>query len=490
MALVQPVIYFIIFILFTLILINIWRRRKLYILSWQLPGPVAFPLIGNALVFMCKEEDIFEQAINVTRNYPQSPIRFWLGPKLIVLFQHVAHAERIMTSTNFLTKDPIYKFMKTFNGEGLITGSGDKWKRDRKLMSPIFKFEFVSQYFPIILDKSNRLVEKLVEEIDKPTFDIRLYLHRCVADYVSETILGIPLNTLEGEMDVFLKAIARTYTIIHARIIKVWLQIEWIFRLTKFHKEQEEAKDIYFDVIKTAINQTRNRKGRQEETKKNNISFTSFILYLQENHKNYATDKEVVHHLSTIFSASEDTITVICSFALVLFGMYPNIQNKVVEELEEILGNSNRDIQLEDIEKLNYLEMCIKDVLRLFPIAPFIMRMSSKAMRIECCSCVINIYAIHRDTNLWKYPNDFYPEHFLPQEVKKRHNFAFLPFSGGLRSCLGRQYAFLSMKTTLATVLRNFIIESDGKLADKKLKTDISVRFKDDLYPVRIKRRY
>lgn len=90
-----------------------------------------------------------------------------------------------MTSTNFLTKDPIYKFMKTFNGEGLITGSGDKWKRDRKLMSPIFKFEFVSQYFPIILEKSNRLVEKLVEEIDKPTFDIRLYLHRCVADYVS-----------------------------------------------------------------------------------------------------------------------------------------------------------------------------------------------------------------------------------------------------------------------------------------------------------------
>lgn len=79
---------------------------------------------------------------------------------------------------------------------------------------------------------------------------------------------------------------------------------------------------------------------------------------------------------------SEDTITVICSFALVLFGMYPNIQNKVVEELEEILGDSNRDIQLEDIEKLNYLEMCIKDVLRLFPIAPFIMRMSSKSTRI------------------------------------------------------------------------------------------------------------
>lgn len=58
----------------------------------------------------------------------------------------------------------------------------------------------------------------------------------------------------------------------------------------------------------------------------------------------------------------------------------------------------------------------------------------------ECCSCVINIYAIHRDTNLWKYPDDFYPEHFLPQEIKKRHNFAFLPFSGGLRSCLGNEY--------------------------------------------------
>lgn len=71
---------------------------------------------------------------------------------------------------------------------------------------------------------------------------------------------------------------------------------------------------------------------------------------------------------------AEDTITVITSFALVLLGMYPEIQNKVVDEIHSVLGRTKRNIEEVDLSKLEYLDMVIKEVLRLFPIAPFIIR--------------------------------------------------------------------------------------------------------------------
>ncbi|KAJ8976118.1 hypothetical protein NQ317_019383 [Molorchus minor] len=82
--------------------------------------------------------DLFERAVKTISKYP-SPMRFWFGLKFCIIITDVVQAEKIMSSAKFALKDQqMYKFMAEFNGEGLISGSGPKWKRDRRLMMPLF----------------------------------------------------------------------------------------------------------------------------------------------------------------------------------------------------------------------------------------------------------------------------------------------------------------------------------------------------------------
>ncbi|KAJ8921983.1 hypothetical protein NQ315_008620 [Exocentrus adspersus] len=450
------------------------NNKEIFFLSWQLPGPPAWPIFGNAFAFLCKDEDLFERAVSFTSAY-SSPMRFWFGPKFCIVITDVVQAEKVMSSIKFATKDKqMYKFMAVFNGEALISGSGPKWKRDRRLMSPLFLKRNVIQYFPYILHHMKILVKLLEEKVDQPTFNIEHLIHRCATDFVNETIIGVETNAQGGEMENFLENLTRMYTVVYARMVKVWLQVEWIFRFTKYKKLQEDGKSVLHGFFRQAIE---TNKQTHVCTTKDDESFRNLLqqmLDIRNDVPDFATDEELVHHLSTLYSASEDTVTTISSFALVLLGMYPNIQNKVVEEIFSVVGD--RDVEEADLVKLTYLDMVIKDVLRLFPIAPFIAREASQDFQLEMARS-------------GKRPNEFYPEHFLPEAVSKRHPYAFLPFSAGPRGCLGKPYAYMAMKIILVTILQRYAVEADGKLEDKPLKNDISVRFKDEIYPIRIRKR-
>lgn len=168
-----------------------------------------------------------------------------------------------------------------------------------------------------------------------------------------------------------------------------------------------------------------------------------------------------------------------------------------------MLGD-NESFGRDDLKKLYYTTMVIKEVSRLFPVAPFIVRevtedfpiglflnfilsrftpliklyyfSTDKVVLPKGTSVFIGVMYVHRDPNHWEYPNKFYPEHFLPEAVAKRHPFAFMPFSAGARGCIGKAFAMLCMKSMLVTILRNFHLQADGTINDIKLKVDIIAR--------------
>lgn len=124
-------------------------------------------------------------------------------------------------------------------------------------------------------------------------------------------------------------------------------------------------------------------------------------------------------------------------------GMKPEYQKKAAEEVREVLGVEKREITYEELSNLKYIEMCIREVLRLFPIAPFILRRSTEQFKIDNityppgCAIGIAIFNLHRSPEYWENPEDFYPDHFLPEAVEKRPSYTFLPFSAGTRGCIG-----------------------------------------------------
>nr|XP_053637333.1 cytochrome P450 4C1-like [Cherax quadricarinatus] len=120
---------------------------------------------------------------------------------------------------------------------------------------------------------------------------------------------------------------------------------------------------------------------------------------------------------------------------------------RVQEELDGIFDSADSPVTWEDVHQLKYTEMCIKEALRIFPPAPFISRKLEEDVVIENyrvpsgTTVQLVIYKIHRDPAQFPDPEVFDPDRFLPENVNKRHPYAYIPFSAGPRNCIGKIYA-------------------------------------------------
>ncbi|KAG5891755.1 hypothetical protein JTB14_012489 [Gonioctena quinquepunctata] len=101
-----------------------WSRRKLYEAASKLKGPRVLPLLGNAHLFYCKSEDVLYRISSVFEKVGKEPVRFWLGPYLMIGLKNPVHLEKIMSSSKFAYKHELYDLFESFVGDGLISASG------------------------------------------------------------------------------------------------------------------------------------------------------------------------------------------------------------------------------------------------------------------------------------------------------------------------------------------------------------------------------
>lgn len=142
-----------------------------------------------------------------------------------------------------------------------------------------------------------------------------------------------------------------------------------------------------------------------------------------------------------------DTTAAASSFFLSLMGIHQDIQEKVVQELNDIFGDSDRPATFQDTLEMKYLERCLMETLRLFPPVPIIARELKENLKLTGgkytvpagATVVITTFLLHRQESIYPNPTKFDPDNFLPERQANRHYYAFIPFSAGPRSCVGKQ---------------------------------------------------
>lgn len=168
-------------------------------------------------------------------------------------------------------------------------------------------------------------------------------------------------------------------------------------------------------------------------------------------------------------------------------GSYPDVQEKVMSELNEIFGDSDREATYDDLQRMKYMEQVIKETMRLYPSVPGFtrkldMNVQIKNYTIPAGTCVDIIpYVIHRNPKIFPNPEEFNPDHFLPERIQGRHPFAYIPFSAGPRNCIGQRFALLEEKAVLSTVLRKFKLESMERREDIDLMFQLILKPKHGL---------
>lgn len=179
------------------------------------------------------------------------------------------------------------------------------------------------------------------------------------------------------------------------------------------------------------------------------------------------SDQQIMEEIMTFIFAGHETTSIALSWTLYLLAQHPEVEDRLVQELSQVMGT--RPVPLvEDLPKLQYLDMVLCESMRLYPPQPAFVRRALHDNHIgeyfiaKDTEIAVVPYIIHRDPSLWSNPERFDPERFTKENSKSRHPFAYLPFSGGLRSCIGRNFALMEARILLSSIVRHFEVSLVG----------------------------
>lgn len=202
-------------------------------------------------------------------------------------------------------------------------------------------------------------------------------------------------------------------------------------------------------------------------------------------HGNKFSDEEIHDHIYTFVAAGYEKVALQTYYTLLLLAMHSEVQERVYSEILEVIPQQTNEkkINYESLNKLKYLGMVIKESMRLLPAVPIIGRETQEEVQIgerkipKGIQLMVHFFNLHRRKDIWgEDSHQFNPDRFTPENEAKRPPNSFLPFSTGLRDCIGKQYAMLAIRTILVTLLRNFKLSTDLKTENLTYKADITLK--------------
>lgn len=193
MLVLQSLLFGVAISLIALLMSFWWSRRRLYYLAAKLPGPRGLPFIGVAHKLINKSfTEIFDIITTITNGYG-SPGAVWLGPELMVFADTPESLQIVLNSQKCLDKSPLYDVLVL--KKGLLVGSGELWRRHRKILNPSFTIGILQSVIPTFDQKSKFFLKNVASEVGKKQFDVYDYLSACSL----ETLLK---STMEIDRDV------------------------------------------------------------------------------------------------------------------------------------------------------------------------------------------------------------------------------------------------------------------------------------------------
>ncbi|RXN25510.1 toll-like receptor 3 [Labeo rohita] len=449
---------------------------KNYLHNWKELKPVpglgnTYPFIGNALQFKTNAGDFFCQVVGYTKEFWNSPLfKLWIGPVPFLILYHAETIETVLNNPVHMDKAYAYKFLHPWLGTGLLTSTGDKWRHRRKLLTPTFHFSILNEFLEVMNEQAEVLIEKLEKQAGKGPFNCFSYITLCALDIICETAMGKKVYAQSNHDSEYVRSVYRMSDIIARRQRMPWYWPDFVYNYFGEGREHNRSLKILHSFTESVINERAEyihyveSDSESDQGMKKRRAFLDMLLKTTDEDGKKLTHKDIQEEVDTFMFEGHDTTAAAMNWAVHLLGSHPEIQRKAQQELDEIFGESERPVNTEDLKKLRYLECVIKEALRLFPSVPFFARTICEDTHIngykvpKGANVIVITYSLHRDPRYFPDPEEFRPERFLPENSAGRPPYAYIPFSAGLRNCIGQRFALMEEKVILASILRYFNI--------------------------------
>nr|XP_012139372.1 PREDICTED: cytochrome P450 4c3-like isoform X2 [Megachile rotundata] len=391
----------------------------------------------------------------------------WVGMRPFIFLYNAEAIQPLLSSSIHIDKSLEYKYLRPWLGTGLVTSSGNKWHFRRKLLTPTFHSGLLEVYLKTTIREAEILISCLKKEIDKPAFDIVPYIKRATLDIICDSSMGCNVNAQTNFKNEYVQAVNTLASISQRRFLNVWMSLDPIFKLTSWGQKHDHALRVTHEFVNKIIAE-RKEEWKAKKYENSNVQFNKhralldLLLELSQDGK-VLTDDDIRDEVNTFMFAGHDTTANSVSWILYVLGRHPQYQEKILNEYYEV--TKEKKLTLDLLSKLTWLEACIKECWRIYPVVPLIARQIYHPITILGhnipigSTVVVNSFLLHRDPRYFPDPDAYKPERFLPNGLKYP-SYAFLPFSAGSRNCIGSKYAIMMVKVLSLFVLKNFHVIS------------------------------
>ena len=372
------------------------------------------------------------------------------------LLSHPDDIKRVLQDNNQnYRKGLIYQYLKPVLGLGLLTNEGESWLSQRRLVQPAFHRQELGEFTSIMTGAIGAMLDRWRNQTELAPRDIAAEMARLTMDTVGQALLGSDL--------------AGTSAQVHDAVKVGQEQVNWRIthpfslsenyptpRNRRFKKALHTLDDLVYSIIEQRRHSSSAVRSGAEGGGSGHDLLTLLLEARDEDTGEGMTDWQLRNEVITIFLAGHETTANALAWAWHLLSLHPEVEDQLYTEVDSLL--CGRLPTLQDIPRLTYTRMVLDETLRLCPPAWVIARYpvtddEAGGYRIPAYSQVIlSSYVTHRHPDLWQQPERFDPERFRPDQLTQRPRYAYFPFGGGPRICIGSEFALMEGVLTLAAV--------------------------------------
>ncbi|KAI7815057.1 cytochrome p450 [Rhyzopertha dominica] len=407
-----------------------------------MPGPYSQYIIGNFSDFIGAPDEVFKKIRLLAARF--KVYKVWMGYTSAVNTYRPDDVELVVANTQNITKSLMYKPLWGWLNTGLLTSGGKKWHTRRKILTPAFHFSILQQFTDTFIQQTENLIKKLEKHVGDEYVDVVPYITNFTLNSITETAMGTKTDENNPKQMAYRKSMHEFSKLVVHRILRPWLYPTLTWMVTpEYWYERKLIKTMHaFTDNVVRERQNLGRISKDKDHRKRRLAMLDLLLSA----KNEGMDIDyygIREEVDTFTFEGHDTTSVSICFTLLLLASHQDIQDRVYQEIDDIFDRSDRPATYEELQNMSYLEMCIKESLRMYPSVPLISRLAGADLETfdgykipKNTHIHIHIYDLHHDPDIYPEPEKFDPDRFLPEVAQNRHPFAYLPFSGGPRNCI------------------------------------------------------
>lgn len=353
-------------------------------------------------------------------------------------------------------KSPIhFDKLARFLGNGLLTSDGDYWLRQRRLIQPGFHRKRLEGLAAVMNIEIARFMDRLEEKTGlNPTIDMSHAMMELAFRVVARALFSADLPEDK------LLELSRNITELQAFIIRLIRQpyLEWWFQLsgkTDFHLQMAaRSRSVVADII---------RQRRQSDAVHDDL-LQMLLDARYEDSGEGMTEEQLIDESLILFVAGHETTANALAWTWHLLSQHPDAVQGLRDEHQRVLAG--RLPGFDDLPRLEYTLQVIEEAMRLYPPAWVTDRVAIEddvvdGVHIPAGAMIaLSIYGVHHSEKHWDAPESFRPVRFSKENKATQHPYAYLPFGGGPRLCIGNSFALMEMQLILVQMLRRFEVEA------------------------------